>query len=196
MHYELSSSRPPMTAVTENRDLLVDATAPAEARPALRLHRILDLFERGLGVVFGLVVVLNFVSAAGRYLGGKAIVGADEVQVYVMIWLIFLGSAMAAMRGVHLRMDVLTTGLRPRLAWWRSVVEMLLIAGVCGGMAVVSARFTLQIYEMGQASDAAEIPMWIPHLSVLVGFAGLTLCALLELVVLLRQSRRTGRGDV
>ena len=91
-------------------------------------------------------------------------------------------------------MDVLTSSLRPRLAWWRSVVEMLLIVVVCGGMAVVSARFTLQIFEMGQASDAAEIPMWMPHLSVLVGFAGLAACGLFELVLLLRQPRRLDRG--
>ncbi len=183
-----------MTAVTDNRDAPSDSIATDVARPGLGLHRALDGLERVLGVIFVLVVLLNFASAAGRYLGGKAIVGADEVQVYVMIWLIFLGSAMAALRGSHLRMDVLTSSLRPRLAWWRSVVEMLLIVVVCGGMAVVSARFTLQIFEMGQASDAAEIPMWMPHLSVLVGFAGLAACGLFELVLLLRQPRRLDRG--
>jgi TRAP-type C4-dicarboxylate transport system permease small subunit len=52
-------------------------------------------------------------------------------------------------------------------------------------MVWVSAQFTLQIYGMDQRSDAAEIPMWIPHVSVAVGFTGLALCALLELRQLL-----------
>jgi TRAP-type C4-dicarboxylate transport system permease small subunit len=54
-------------------------------------------------------------------------------------------------------------------------------------MVWVSADFTLQIYNMEQKSDAAEIPMWLPHLSVVVGFVGMLLCSFLELKTLLTQ---------
>lgn len=146
--------------------------------------------ERWLGVVFCGVVLLNFVSAAGRYLGGHALLGADEVQVYTMVWLLFLGAALAAVCGVHLRMDVLSMRLPPRLAAWRQHFEALLTLAVCAGMAWVSFDFMRQILAMEQRSDAAGIPMWIPHLSAAVGFAAMALQAAWQLI---NAARRTAR---
>lgn len=165
-----------------------NAAPSAQAHPtSAGFHRLLDRLERISGVIFILVVMLNFASAAGRYAAGTPIVGADEVQVFTMIWLIFLGAAIAAMRRAHLRMDVLTAYLSPELAWWRHLSEALLMLAACALMVWVSADFTLQIYNMEQKSDAAEIPMWLPHLSVVVGFVGMLLCSFLELKTLLTQ---------
>jgi TRAP-type C4-dicarboxylate transport system permease small subunit len=163
------------------------ASAEEVTRPSLGFQRLLDRLERICGVLFIWIVLLNFASASGRYVAGTPIVGADEVQVFTMIWLIFLGAAMAAMRRVHLRMDVLTMNLSPRWAWWRHLAEALLTMTVCAVMVWVSSDFTYQIYSMEQKSDAAEIPMWIPHLSVVVGFIGMSLCSLLECKALLQQ---------
>jgi TRAP-type C4-dicarboxylate transport system permease small subunit len=160
---------------------------PEHTRPALGFQRALDRLEPILGVVFMLVVLLNFASASGRYVAGAPIVGADEVQVFTMIWLIFLGAAMASLRRAHLRMDVLTMNLRPRWAWWRHLAEAALTLAACAVMVWVSSDFTYQIYTMEQRSDGAEIPMWIPHISVVVGFAGMLLSSLLELKALFAQ---------
>lgn len=168
-------------AATEPRPAEPVAEPEALARPSLGWHRALDRADRVMGICFMAVVGLNFASAASRYAAGRPIIGADEVQVYAMVWLIFLGAVVAAMRRAHLRMDVLTAGLAPRPAWWRLLAEMLLTLATCVAMTVISTQFVLQIHGFDQRSDAAEIPMWIPHLSVTVGFAGMALCALLEL---------------
>ena len=168
--------------------------ASAEERPSLEAHhlargRLFKRTERLLGLVFMAVVLLNFASAAGRYLVGRPITGADEVQVFTMIWLIFMGVILACIRRIHLRMDVLTANMTGRAGWWRALAEMCLTICVCGAMVWVSLQFTLDIYGMEQKSDAAEIPMWIPHFSAVIGFAGMTLCALFELWCLLKQDR-------
>jgi len=133
--------------------------------------------DRFLGLVFCGVVLLNFVSATTRYLGGGAILGADEVQVYAVVWLVFVGGAIVAWRGAHLRMDVFSARLQGRAARFRDLLECLLALAVCGAMSWVSLRFVLQIHEIAQRSDGAGIPMWIPHSAVLVGFALITLAA-------------------
>lgn len=176
-----------MTDHTHTRSTAESGPSSESHPPSLGFHRLLDRLERISGVVFILVVLLNFASAAGRYAAGTPILGADEVQVFTMIWLIFVGAAIAAMRRAHLRMDVLTAYLSPQLAWWRHLGEVLLMLAACALMVGVSADFTLQIYTMEQKSDAAEIPMWLPHLSVVVGFVGMLLCSLLELKTLLTQ---------
>lgn len=165
------------------------SSSPVDASPVG--HRLLRRVDRVLGVVFIAVVVLNFASAAGRYLGGRPITGADEVQVFAMVWLIFIGTIVAALRRIHLRMDVLTAQMTGQRAWWRTVFELLLTTCVCGAMAWISLQFTLDIHAMEQKSDAAEIPMWIPHFSAVLGFAGITGCALAELWALLRPGPAT-----
>ena len=147
------------------------AAAPMLSRAADRL----------LGLVLCAVVLLNFVSAAARYVGGRAIVGADEVQVYLVVWLVFGGGAIVMWRRAHLRMDVLSAGLRGRAAKARELLEGLLAVAACGAMSVVSLRFVLQIHELGQLSDGAGIPMWIPHSAVLVGFVLMTAAAARDL---------------
>jgi len=146
----------------------------SHSQAAARLSRGL---ERLLGLIFCGVVLLNFVSAMTRYLGGGAILGADEVQVYAVVWLVFIGAAIVAWRGTHLRMDVFSTRLQGRAAALRHLLECLLALAVCGTMTWVSLRFVLQIHAMEQHSDGAGIPMWIPHSAVLVGFALITLAA-------------------
>ena len=168
-------------------DSNADLSAESTTSPSLGFHRALDRADRITGICFMLVVGLNFTSAASRYAAGRPIMGADEVQVYAMVWLIFLGAVMAAARRAHLRMDVLTMGLAPRPAWIRSLVEMLLTLVTCVTMVVVSSQFAWQIHEFDQRSDAAEIPMWIPHISVAVGFLGVAIVSLLELNQLFRR---------
>jgi len=159
--------------------LLPPALAPTAA-PAPRLFS-LQGFERLLGAVFCAVVLLNFCSAAARYAGTTLFIGADEVQVYAMIWLIFLGAAVTGRRGLHLRMDLLAQRLSGPAALWRQRFEAALTLLVCGTMSWLSLAFTREMVAMGQRSDAAGIPMWLVHAAPVAGFLGLTLAAAAEL---------------
>ena len=133
--------------------------------------------ERLFGLVFCAVVLLNFASAALRYAGGRALIGADEVQVYAMVWLIFLGAGVAGARHMHLRMDIFVQKLAPGPARWRALLEAALSLGVCGLMTWVSFNFASEMMSMGQRSDGAGIPMWLAHAAPAVGFLGLALAS-------------------
>lgn len=170
VHTDMSLDLP--SSLVEH-DRMDPRTAPA--RPFIaQLSRGVD---RLLGLVLCAVVGLNFVSAAARYLGGRAILGADELQVYAMVWLVFLGAAIVSWRNTHLRMDVLSSKAQGAAATLRNVFEGALTLAVCGVMSGVSLLFVLQIHDMGQRSDGAGIPMWIPHAAVFVGFVLMTLAA-------------------
>lgn len=163
--------------------------AAQQTRPA---RTLLQLLEQLLGLVFCAIVLLNFVGAAARYLGGRAFVGADELQVYTMVWLLFIGAALAAVRKAHLRMDLLVQRLGPDAAWWRQLGESALALAVCGLMTWVSGSFAAEIFAMGQKSDGAGIPMWLTHGAAVLGFLALALVALVDIARLLR--RRPGHA--
>ena len=69
--------------------------------------RIARIIEVTLALAFIFAVLLNFTNVLGRYLFGISLLGADEVQIFIMIGMTFLGAAVVTRRNLHLRMDVL-----------------------------------------------------------------------------------------
>jgi len=75
------------------------------------IDKALDLLARiielALALAFIVAVLLNFTNVLGRYLFGLSLLGSDEVQVFVMVAMTFLGAVVVTRRNEHLRMDVL-----------------------------------------------------------------------------------------
>ncbi|HSV50909.1 MAG TPA: TRAP transporter small permease [Burkholderiaceae bacterium] len=172
-----------MTKATAFKAIADAPTARRQAR-ARGFRSLAKRIERLFGLVFCAVVLLNFVSAALRYGGAGALVGADEVQVYVMVWLIFLGAAVAGIRHSHLRMDIFVQRLGPKLGLWRELFESILSLAICILMTWVSLNFANEMMAMGQRSDGAGIPMWLVHAAPAAGFLGLAVGSGWDLILL------------
>jgi len=134
-----------------------------------------------LGASLIAAVCLNFANMLARYFLDSAILGAEEVQVFIMVWIAFIGTAVVGWRGEHLRMDVvaqrLPASLRTALHW----AEAILLVLLAGFMLYQSTVFTLEMVQLGRNSDALGVPMAIPHTGLVIGFGLLTLAALLRL---------------
>jgi len=70
-------------------------------RIAFWVERIL-----ALGLIAG--IGLDFINVVGRYVSGVTLVGVDEFELYIVIWIAFVGAVVVTWRGEHLRMDVLS----------------------------------------------------------------------------------------
>lgn len=136
-----------------------------------------------LALAFVGAVALNFVNVVGRYVFATAILGADEVQVFIMVWMTFAGAAVVTWRNQHLRMDVLFDLLPAKARRWIRLVELALLAAMAGFVVVQSVRFAALMVSVDRRSEAASIPMVIPHSALVLGF---TLMALLAVVKLAR----------
>lgn len=150
-----------------------------------RFERAIERLMRGcaLALAFALIaaVLLNFANVAGRYVLDKAILGADEIQIFIMIWITFLGAAIVAWQDRHLRMDALMCYLPPALVRTLRSVERLLVVGLTGFVAYHSCRYAAGMFAIGRNSEAAEIPMLIPHSALAAGFILIALIGLLAL---------------
>jgi TRAP-type C4-dicarboxylate transport system permease small subunit len=144
------------------------------------MNRLMAAIERILALAFIVAVCLNFANVVGRYGFGISIAGGDEVQVYIMVWMAFLGAVLVSWRGEHLRMDVLATRFpeagRRVLKW----IELVLVITLAAFALRQSWNYTEQMIAIGRRSDNAGIPMWIPHSAVAVGFALILLVAILK----------------
>lgn len=123
------------------------------------------------------MVGLNVVNVAARRLFGAAIPEADELLVFAMVWLVFLGVILVTADERHLGFDLVSRSLSGRWRTAHGAVADLVVAALAGYVAIQSYDIVGRLIRFDQRSMAAGIPMAIPHLAVLVGLAGTALVA-------------------
>jgi TRAP-type transport system small permease protein len=149
------------------------------------LDRLIWVIERALAYAFIAAVGLNFINVIGRYGFGISILSADELQIFIMVFMTFLGAAVVAWRGQHLRMDVVVNALPAPLRRLVRIVELVVIVILATFVLWNSTFYAEQMFSFGRVSDMGRVPMWIPHGAVAVGFGLMALIGCLRLVQIL-----------
>ena len=152
------------------------------------LDRVARVIELTLALAFIFAVLLNFANVVGRYLLGISLIGSDEVQIFIMVGMTFLGAAVVTRRNLHLRMDVLVRFLPAGVRVALRVAEQVLLAVLAGFVLTQSYFYARQMWRIGRTSDMAGIPMWIPHATVALGFGLILVVALCGLVRMIRRT--------
>lgn len=138
------------------------------------------MVERVLALALITGISLNFVNVVGRYLAGFTITGADEIEIYILIWIAFIGAAVVTWRGEHLRMDVILAACPAWVRKAEAVVEALIMFAVTTFVAWQSFLYVERIHSLGALSDIAHIPTWIPHSAITIGFGSMALLVVLR----------------
>ena len=142
------------------------------------MKSVRSIVRKVLGLLLLAMVFLNVANAAGRYVFRKAIPGSDEILVFSMVWLVFLGACLVSVDRRHLGFDLLPRALG---ATWQRVLHCV----TCVAIALLTGFVTLQSWAVleklalvGQRSMATEIPMVVPHAAVPLSFALICLISL------------------
>lgn len=104
-----------------------------------------------------------------RSLAGIHLTWAQELCIYMFVWMAKFGAAYGVRTGIHVGVDVLINALDSR---WRGAFVMLgLFAGALftGIVGALGATFVWEMAHTGQTSADLEIPMWIVYLCVPLG---------------------------
>ncbi|MGE5792954.1 MAG: TRAP transporter small permease [Bacteroidota bacterium] len=156
------------------------------------IEQLADRFTRGLEriVAYALVlaVVVNFTNVVARYVFHRPLLGADELQVFLMVWMTFLGVVVVTWRRMHLRMDLVAARLPAFARGWLRFAELLAAAALAALVLGESCRYVATMFEIARRSDALGIPTWIPHSSVAIAFG------LMGLIAAYRLTQRAARG--
>ena len=150
--------------------------------------RIIFVAERilALGLIAG--ISLDFINVVGRYTGGFSVLGIDEIEIYILIWIAFVGAVAITWRQLHLRMDILTGSFSlpvRRIIWAFETLVMLVVTAFVG---VQSFFYVSKVFALGSISDIVGLPMWIPHSAVCLSFFAISAIVLVRGVERLRMS--------
>jgi C4-dicarboxylate transporter, DctQ subunit len=142
--------------------------------------RILDRLEEILiATLIGAATLLIFVAVVQRFAVGVAflypifypinLTWAQELCVYMFVWMAKFGAAYGVRTGIHVGVDVLVNMLEPKVR-----NKVVLFGLLCGAFftAVVGsmgAKFVFELYSTDQVSPDLELPRWIVFLCVPLG---------------------------
>lgn len=143
--------------------------------------KILDHLEEWLiATLMGAATLVVFVAVVHRYLSGLAIPGvqdylislntswAQELCIFMFIWMAKFGAAYGVRTGIHVGVDVLINRMNPR---WRGrfVIFGLLAGAVFTGVIGALGAYMISHLSPDQTSEVLEIQMRWVYLCVPLG---------------------------
>lgn len=124
------------------------------------IDRSLDWFEGSMmALCMAVAISLTFAQIVLRYIFGAPLFWAEEVVLYAIIWMSFLGISYGVSRASHISVDVLSAFAPARFT--RPLQSIALCLGVVFGlvMLVLGWKLTDATLGRGQLSPALRIPM-------------------------------------
>ena len=144
--------------------------------------KVLDRLEEWLiSLLMGGATILIFVAVIHRHFAAQPIPvlqdwllkidlsWAQELCIYMFVWMAKFGAAYGVRTGIHVGVDVLVNYLPPR--WRKAYVLFGLFAGALftGVIGTFGAYFTWGMAHTDQVSPDLEVPKWIVYLCIPLG---------------------------
>ncbi|PLC06754.1 TRAP transporter small permease [Variovorax sp. RO1] len=165
------------------------STPPVRRKPALQ--RLAELF---MVVALAGMVVAVFVNVVLRYVFATSIVSYEEISRLLFVWLVAVGTIVAAFEGKHLGFDMLTSRLKggPRkgLFW----LSQLLVAGCM--VLLLKGAWAQVVAGMESFSTVLGYPLALGAAATLVLAVGLLVALVFDLVRGEPPASAGGVGDI
>jgi C4-dicarboxylate transporter, DctM subunit len=117
----------------------------------------------------GVPVVPDVFRAIYSWLAARDLSWAQELCIYMFIWMAKFGAAYGVRTGIHVGVDVLVNLLPPHARKRVILFALLCGAGFTAAIAIFGGSFVGQMFETGQQSNDLEAPMWIVYSAIPLG---------------------------
>ena len=94
---------------------------------------------------------------------------AQELCIYMFVWMAKFGAAYGVRTGIHVGVDVLVNKLPPRLRLSSILFGLLAGAFFTGVVGTMGAKFVWAMAHTDQISPDLEWPMWVIYLAIPLG---------------------------
>lgn len=147
----------------------------------------LRIFDAILVALFVGMLGLNVLQVVFRYLLHSPLYWSEEAAIYMMVVMVFLAVAVLTRDREHIVIDLLGSVRQGPVLRVLDIVQFLFTALIMGVFATLALEYLLSVIARNANSTALRLPMWVPVISMPLGFAGGTLFALINAARMLRQ---------
>jgi len=146
------------------------------AATALIFFAVLHRYGTGLSIDLskwlaarGVPVLPAILKEIYLWLAALDVSWAQELCIYMFIWMAKFGAAYGVRTGIHVGVDLLVN--RVPLGQRKKVILFALLCGAffTGMIASFGGSFVFEMFKTGQQSNDLEAPMWIIYLAIPVG---------------------------
>jgi len=144
--------------------------------------KVLDRLEEWLiACLMGAATLLIFLAVVHRYAASASIPfvqdwllaldlsWAQELCIYMFVWMAKFGAAYGVRTGIHVGVDVLVVNLPPPVRKVYVLIALLCGALFTGVIGTYGAIFTWGMAHTDQVSPDLEVPKWIVYLCIPLG---------------------------
>ncbi|WP_333825920.1 TRAP transporter small permease [Pinisolibacter sp.] len=118
---------------------------------------------------WGLPGVAGGARSLYKFLAGINMTWAQELTIYMFVWMAKFGAAYGVRTGIHVGVDVLINQMQARTRVGFILFGLLAGALFTGIVGSLGANFVWHIYHTDQTSADLEVPMWLVYLCVPIG---------------------------
>ena len=153
------------------------------------MERIIGRGMTALATLLGLallaMVALSVWNVVARYIFNAALLWADEVAIFAMIVVTWIGAIVVSWRRTEISMNMIVAMLPT--GWQRPIgaLQQAITAAICGWVAWLSWAYVARVFRFGMTSDAARLPLWIFHSTITLSLICMALIALWPLCAVL-----------
>jgi TRAP-type C4-dicarboxylate transport system permease small subunit len=155
-------------------------------------ERVINAVSEVFGVVAVVVLIcmmlLTVTDVVLRYFFNNPIQASAEITEYMMVIVGFLGMAWCALKGGHIKVDLIVGRFPQRGQAVVNIINALLIIGVCTLIGVRSLVEGFMAKQMGMASDITDIARYPFYWVIVFGYVLLFLAMLSILVQNIRKA--------
>lgn len=148
-----------------------------------------------IGVGLLAATALVFANVFLRYVFNYALSWGDEIITYSLLWLVFLGSGVAARQGAHISMEAVLTLLPARMQRGNAIVVNSVCALLSALVGFLGWRLAVAVGALDQVGAASGVPMLWVYLAIPAGSLLMVLGFCEVALRHLRGPERPGAGD-
>lgn len=121
------------------------------------------------------MIVLVLIQIFLRNFYSTGISGGAEIVRHLVLWVAFIGAAIAAREKKHIKIDIAQRMLPFRLRCLAEVLTDLFTIIICGILLYASIQFVRSDYEVATTIPFFDIPIWILELVIPLGYGAVML---------------------
>ncbi|MDY5564444.1 MAG: TRAP transporter small permease [Candidatus Limivicinus sp.] len=126
------------------------------------MNKILDYIEESLVCVCLVVMTaLTFVNVVARYVFSASLSFSEEITTYLFVLLSLLGSAIAATRGAHLGLTIISDRVGPKAGRVLGIISMAFATAFSAIICYFGFFMALNQFNKGQLTAGTQLPEWI-----------------------------------
>ena len=133
------------------------------------------------------MAVLVFANVIARKVFNHSLAVSDEMSTYLFVLMSFMGAAIAARRGAHLGLSIVTDRLGPKAKKGVGFIMYLVSAFFCLLIVIFGIQMVMSQYQLGQETATMQWPEWIYGLFVPVGAAFAMLAFIAGIMTMLKK---------